>query len=175
MIMSLDRSVGGPSLVLLVLACGGCGAKRAEGDAGGVPVSFRVTLERPFVSNMGRGGSAGVGVGVGTGVSSSGASSMGVGVGLGFSSTTVYLLGGDETGHAGLFRRKLSWGDNDFTIPITPGRQVALTVQVEGGRKGWEGIGAVTVPVNVAKPNVTITLNQTGALVLPAPSVAEAP
>jgi hypothetical protein len=144
--------------LLAVLA--GCGEPRRFGDAGGVPVAFTVTLDRAFVSGM-RNRQGRVGLGVGGSLSSGGHSSVGTGVGLSFASTTVYLVGGDGPGEAQVFRQELKWGENGFTVPLTPARTLHLTVQVQGGRDGWEAIGPVTLPA-VDHPTVTIGLSDAG-------------
>ena len=128
-------------IALLLLA--GCGGSRQMGDIGGVPVEFEVQLDRSFVKAMenrqGRlGASAGVSVG-------SGGTRSGLGFGLSFSSTNVYLYGGNGPGQAGLFKKKLKWGVNQFTIPVNVGRKVVFSVVVSGGRSGWESIGNYTV------------------------------
>jgi hypothetical protein len=158
--------------VLVLVGTSACGAKRAEGDAGGRPVAFHVTLERAFVSTMER--RVSTGVGVGTGISSSGASHMGVGLGVGFSSTQVYLLGGSGSGSASAFRKPLSWGTTDFTVPLTPGRQLTLTVQCEGGRQGWESLGTITIPEAEGAARVRVDLVASGPAVQATPSPAPA-
>ena len=161
------RTLGFALVALCLLA--GCGEKRRYGDDGGTSVAFRVTLDRAFVSEManrqGR-----VGVGVGAGVSSGGGSSIGTGVGLSFSSTTVYLVGGDGPGQGQVFRHELQWGENAFAVPLKPGRTLHLTIQVEGGRQGWEALGQVEIP-SAPQPQVQALLNAGG----PKLSVSPAP
>src|SRR5688500_4086592 len=96
---------------LIACALAGCGEKRRYGDDGGMPTTSTVTLGKGFVGDM-RNRQGRVGVGVGGGVSSRGGSSVGTGVGVSFSPTVVYLLGGEQTGGAQVFRRELSWGEN---------------------------------------------------------------
>ena len=162
-------------LILLVLSAAlclavGCGTKRRYGDEGGTPVTMRVTLERAFVSDMkNRQGS--VGVGVGAGISSGGGSSIGTGVGLSFSSTTVYLVGGDGPGQGQVFRKEIEWGESSFSVPLMPGRTLHLTVQVEGGRHGWEAIGAVEIPRSPA-PTVDVVLGASGPKLTAGPVAA---
>ncbi|HYE06479.1 MAG TPA: hypothetical protein VEL07_13270 [Planctomycetota bacterium] len=159
-------------IAVLGLVLIGCGQKRRYGDDGGVPTAFTVTLEKAFVSDMqNRQGRVGVGGGVGMG---SRGSSAGVGLGLSFSATVVYLLGGEQSGGAQIFRRELSWGENTFTVPLTPGRELALTVQVQGGREGWEGVGSVTIPEQPGAV-VDVRLLSTGPSVSVAPPPASAP
>lgn len=155
-----------PSLKLFLVIGGlalltACGEPRRFGDIGGVPTTVRVTLDRAFVSGM-QNRQARVGVGVGAAVSSGGHSSVGTGIGLSFSSTTVYLLGGENTSEAQIFRKEVKWGESTFTVPLTPGRTLHLTVQVQGGREGWEAIGSVVIPAT-ANPTVTIGLSDAGA------------
>ena len=144
---------------ILCLAVG-CGAKRRYGDEGGTPVTMRVTLDRAFVSDM-KNRQGRVGVGVGAGMSSGGGSSIGTGVGLSFSSTTVYLVGGDGPGQGQVFRKEIEWGESSFSVPLTPGRTLHLTVQVEGGRQGWEAIGSVEIP-RAPAPTVDVVLGAAG-------------
>jgi hypothetical protein len=154
-------------LLLCILSLAACGKARRYGDAGGVPVAFHVTLDKAFVSGM-QNRQGRVGVGVGGTVSSGGHSSIGTGIGLGFSATTVYLLGGDGAGQAQVFRKEITWGENAFTVPLAKGRTLYLTVQVQGGREGWEAIGSVVVPAD-EKPTVTIGLSDAGPRISAAP------
>lgn len=147
-------------LLALLLLAAGCGAKRRFGDEGGTPVSFRVALDRAFVSEM-RNRQGRVGVGVGAGFGSGGRSSIGTGVGLSFSSTTVHLVGGDGPGEGQVFRREIAWGENAFTVPLTPGRTLHLTVQVSGGREGWEAVGSTVIPAG-STPRVDLVLGAEG-------------
>lgn len=130
-------------LICLTLLFCSCGAQRQMGDPDGVSVEFEVLLDRSFVSAMenrqGR-----VGVGVGSTVGSHGVH-HGVGLGLSFRSTSVYIYGGKAPGQAGIFRRKIKWGSNQFSIPIRPGRELVLTAVVSGGRSGWETVGTCEV------------------------------
>ena len=157
-----------------VLLLSACGEPRRFGDTGGVPVTVTLKVERPFFSSMeNRQGrpSAGAGVGFGSG----GMSGVGVGIGFSFSSTQVYLLGGDAVGQGNIFRKEVGWGDNTFIVPLTAGRTIHLTVQAEGGRRGWEAIGAITVPAQ--DPKVDIVLDNNGAkfTVTPAALPAQSP
>ncbi len=161
-------------IACLALTAVGCGQKRRYGDDGGVPTAFAVTVEKAFVADMqNRQGRVGVGGGVGFG---SGGASSGVGVGVSFSPTVVNLLGGEQSGGAQVFRQELSWGENTFAVPLTPGRELTLTVQVQGGREGWEGIGSVTIPEQPGSV-VTVRLLASGPSVsaAPAPAVPGAP
>jgi hypothetical protein len=133
-----------------------CGTPRRFGDADGQPVSFHVELDREYVRSLSdRQVSTSMGVGVGS--SSHGGRSAGVGVGVSFSSTQVYLLGGDAAAQGNVFRKQISWGDTEFTVPLTAGRVLHLTVQVQGGYQGWEAIGPVTIP-DLANQHVAVTL-----------------
>lgn len=147
--------------LICLMALTACGKPRRYGDVGGEPTAVRVNLERAFVSGM-QNRQARVGVGVGGSVSSGGHSSTGVGVGLSFSSTSVYLLGGEGAGEGQIFRREIKWGETVFVVPLTPGRTLHLTVQVQGGREGWEAIGSVVVPAS-SSPTVIIGLSEAGA------------
>ncbi len=154
--------------VLLLTACG---EPRRFGDSGGVPVTINAQVERPFFSSMeNRQGrpSAGAGVGFGSG----GATGIGVGIGFSFSSTQIYLLGGDAVGQGNIFRKEMKWGDNTFSVPLTAGRTLHLTVQAEGGRRGWESIGTVTVPAQ--DPQIAIVLDTNGAKMTVTPAIAPA-
>jgi hypothetical protein len=169
-----------PSLALscVALSCmaiGGCGEPRRYGDTGGAPVKFQVKLEKPFFDAMSN-RQWRPSVGAGAGFSSGGHSGVGAGVGFTFSSTEVFLLGGEAVAQADVFRQELKWGDNAFTVPLTPGRTLTLTVQAEGGREGWESLGTITVP-NAPDAQVAITLAAGGGTVAvtPAPAPAAAP
>lgn len=159
-------------VVAAVLILAACGEPRRFGDAGGVPVTVSATIERPFFTSMqNRQGRPSAGAGVG--MSSGGWSSVGVGVGFQFSSTQVYLLGGDAIGQGNVFRKEVKWGENTFTVPLTPGRTLHLTVQAEGGRRGWEAIGTLTVPAQ--DPAITLVLDGNGAKITVTPTPAAAP
>ena len=147
-------------LSLLLCLFVGCGKKRRFGDEGGTPVTMRVTLDRAFVSDM-KNRQGRVGLGVGAGMSSGGGTRVGTGVGLSFSATTVFLVGGDGPGQGQVFRKEIEWGESSFTVPLTPGRTLHLTVQVEGGRQGWEAIGSVEIPRTPA-PTVDVVLGAAG-------------
>ena len=138
-----------------------CGGSRSMGDIGGVPVEIKVDLDRAFVSAMenrqGRlGASAGMTVG-------SGGTRTGIGFGLSFSSTNVYIYGGNAPGQANVFRKKVKWGSNEFTIPMNPGRKVVFTAVVSGGRSGWESVGSYVVKAD--KNAVLISLVESGTSV----------
>ncbi|MBA3709704.1 MAG: hypothetical protein H0W83_12900, partial [Planctomycetes bacterium] len=139
----------------------------------GVPVAFTVHLERAYVHEM-RNRQFRPSVGAGAAFGSNGTSSYGTGVGLGFSSTQVYLLGGDGVAESQVFRRELRWGDNSFSVPLTPARVLHLTVQVEGGREGWESIGNITIPTAIA-PQVRIVLDHAGGAVTVGPAQDRTP
>jgi len=141
--MDAVRHLAAGAALILVLT--GCGTPRRFGDVDGTPVLIQVDLERAYVRSLSD-RNVGVGVGAGVGVGSGGYRSSGVGIGLSFSSTQVYLLGGDATGQGNVFRKQIAWGTHAFEVPLTPGRTLALTVQAQGGYEGWEGIGTVTVP-----------------------------
>ncbi len=81
--------------------------------------------------------------------------------------TGVNLLGGDGPVQAQVFRRELDRGINRFQIPIRAGHVVTLTVQVMGGRQGWESVGTITgsglmgqsvdLRLRAAGPTVTVS------------------
>ncbi len=147
------------TLALLAVLCG-CGKTRVEGDPDGIPVTFAVHVDAAFFSRMANHSTTvGTGAGVGFG---HGAPGLGLGLGIGFRSTTAYLLGGANPGEAGSFRRRLSWGDNRFTIPLRSGRSVTLTAQAEGGREGWESVGEFTV-AGPGADEVDLTLDENGS------------
>jgi hypothetical protein len=149
------------TLLLIAMLCG-CGEPRQFGDVGGVDVQVTAEVERAFFKNMeNRQGRPSAGAGVG--FSSHGGSSTGVGIGFSFSSTQVYLVGGDHVGQSNVFKKELKWGSNTFTVPLNPGRVLHLTVVAEGGRRGWEAIGTVTIEAN--SPNVQVILSGDGAQV----------
>ena len=146
-------------VALCLLSLSACGGSRQMGDLGGVPVEFEVLLERPFVAAM-ENRQARLGASLGASVGSHG-SSTGLGFGLSFQSTNVYLYGGDKAGQANVFRKKLKWGDNHFTIPMNPKRKLVFSVVVSGGRSGWEAVGEYTV--TNADNAVRVLLSETGA------------
>lgn len=163
-------------IIILAFATGlllsGCGEPRRFGDANGIPVTVNAKVERAFFSSMqNRQGRPSVGAGVGVG--SGGWSSVGVGVGFQFSSTQVYLLGGDALGQGNVFRKEVKWGDNSFTVPLAAGRTLHLTVQVEGGRRGWEALGTITVPAQ--DPTVSLVLDGNGTTLNVTPATTPAP
>lgn len=141
----MDRIRRLAAVAALILVLAGCGTPRRFGDVDGKPILVQVHLQRAYVRSLSD-RNVGIGAGVGVGVGSGGHSHTGVGIGLSFSSTQVYLLGGDATGQGNVFRKQISWGSNSFEVPLTPGRTLAFTVQVQGGYEGWEGIGTVTIP-----------------------------
>jgi hypothetical protein len=152
-----------PALIVFALVLSACGQPRRFGDDGGVPVTFNVRLERGFVSDM-KNRQARPSVGAGVGVGSGGHSSFGTGVGVTFTSTIVYLLGGDVPGSGQVFRKELEWGANTFQVPLRPGRSLTLTVQVQGAREGWESIGQITAPEQPGS-TVHVTLLDAGGTV----------
>lgn len=148
----------GACCALLVLAS--CGGSRLVGDPEGVPITFRVELDRAFVRAMAnRQGRVGLGAGVGIG-SGGPRGGLGLGLGLSFTSTRVSLLGGGAAGRADLFRQRISWGDNAFTVPLRPDRTVVLTADVSGAREGWEEVGSFTV--DARKPVLLLRLGEAG-------------
>ncbi len=147
-------------LIATVVLLAGCGPTRRYGDDQGIPVAFAVQLDRAFVRAM-ENRQWRPSVGAGASYGSDGHSSHGVGVGLSFSSTQVYLLGGEGPAESQVFRQELGWGDNAFTVPLAPGRVLHLTVMARGGREGWEAIGSITVPKAI-DPRVRITLDSRG-------------
>jgi len=164
------------ALVALLAGCGG--TARRFGDDGGVPVAVVIDLDRSFVNEM-RNRQARPSVGAAVGVSSGGHGygsgvATGVGIGLSFSSTTVYLMGGEGPGQAQVFRQELKWGAQSFTVPLTPGRTLHLSVQAQGGREGWEVIGTVLVPAG-PEPRINLTLGSSGGIIAVSPSTAAAP
>ncbi len=158
-------------LLALGFACvtsSGCGTPRRFGDPDGVPVVISVELDRAFVSNMAnRQWTPSLGGGVGFG--SGGARTSGVGMGLSFSSTHVYVIGGDAPGQANVFRKEVAWGATAFTVPLTPGRTLVLGAQVQGGREGWESVGSVVIPT-ASGAQVHIAMGANGGTVSATPS-----
>ena len=146
---------------LLLFACAGCAAKRQEGDADGIPVTFTVHTDRVFFSRM-LDRSTSVSTGVGVGVGSGGMVGSGIGIGIGYRATVPWLLAGDHPAEASLFRRELDWGETIFTVPLRAGRKVVLTAQAEGGKEGWETVGEFTVAAQSAD-EVVLTLDAAGS------------
>ncbi len=161
-----------PLLFVTLALLTACGEPRRFGDAGGVPVTFTATVERAYFSNWENRQarpSAGAGVGFGSG----GSTGVGVGLGLSFSSTQIYLIGGDQVGQGNVFRQELKWGENTFTVPLTPGRTLHLTAQADGGRRGWEALGTVVIPAN--DPRVSIQMDSNGGKVTVTPGATAVP
>ena len=162
------------ALLGFLLLLSACGEPRRFGDVGGIPVTITAHIERAFVSGM-ENRQARPSVGAGAGFGSGGFSGVGVGVGLSFSSTQVYIVGGDNVGQANIFRQEMKWGDNTFSVPLIAGRTLHLSVQVEGGRRGWEALPPVIVPLS--DPAIAIVLDSNGAKltvtpIVPAPAPA---
>ena len=160
-----------PTLFVALALLTACGEPRRFGDEGGVPVAITAHVDRAYFNAMeNRQGrpSAGAGVGFGSG----GMTGVGVGVGFTFSSTQVYLLGGDQVGQGNVFRQEVKWGENSFSVPLSPGRTIHLTVQAEGGRRGWEALGPVTIPAS--DPRIAIQLDGNGGKVTVTPATAPA-
>ena len=156
------------ALLAVLLLLSACGEPRRFGDAGGIPVTITAHIDRAFVSGM-ENRQARPSVGAGAGFGSSGFSGVGVGVGLSFSSTQVYIVGGDNVGQANIFRQEIKWGDNTFTVPLTASRTLHLSVQVEGGRRGWEALPPVIIPPS--DPAIAIMLDSNGAKLTVTPAV----
>ncbi len=126
-------------LALAALVLSGCGEPRRHGDVDGQPVAFQVRLEPAFLATMvDHSARSGVMVGSGPG--------GGIALGVAVADTEVYLLGDDRPRKERVFRQKLVWGNNDFAIPLKPGRTLSLTVEATGSRQGWDAIGTLTVP-----------------------------
>ena len=166
-------------LISLLFIFSACGEPRRFGDVGGIPVTITAHIERAFVSGM-ENRQARPSVGAGAGFGSGGFSGVGVGVGLSFSSTQVYIVGGDNVGQANIFRQEIKWGDNTFTVPLAASRTLHLSVQVEGGRRGWEALPPVIIPLS--EPAIAIVLDSNGAKLTvtpvvptPAPTTESAP
>ena len=150
------------------LGAGGCSETRREGDVDGVPVTFTVQAESAFFTWMtDRHASHTTALGVGVGGMRSGVG-VGVGMGVGYSGTEIYLLGSEQPNRSFLFRKRLSYGENTFTIPLKPGRTLVLTAQAEGGREGSEVVGEIVIPTT-GTPAVQVMLTKDGAKVEVAP------
>ncbi len=144
------------------LMLGGC-TGRGQGDGGGEAVRMQVHLERAFTRHLHNhswtfGASAGGAYGV----------PMAAGVGVAFTTTTVSLIGGTEPGGAEIFLHDLSWGDQGFTVPLTPGRSLYLSVLVEGGHRGLVALGRIVVPPS-QHALIGIRLGTDGARMVVAP------
>jgi hypothetical protein len=155
-IMRLSLSL--MSVPIFLIALTSCGTPPRFGDEQGIPVQIQVELDRSVTKNM-ENRQARPSAGAGVGFSSGGATSTGVGVGLSFSSTTVYLVGGDNIGQGNVFRKELKWGANSFSVPLAAGRTIHLSVVVEGGRRGWEVVGSTVI--SGEKPYLSVVLNET--------------
>lgn len=129
--------------LLLVTACGTVG----RGDPGGIPVTFEVELDRAYVDAISE---EVLVVGDGPGAEDGKEAGFGFGHGVWTSSTEVELRGGTRSGSGDAFIRELGWGSNRFTVPLLPGRDLALSVHVFGGRRGARTLPGYSVPVDAA-------------------------
>ena len=153
----MSRTALSVVICTLVLAITGCGSRR-YGDPDGRPTVFEVTLQRDFVAGMHRRSPVGLGAGVSVG---RGGIRPGIGLGITARSTSITLLAGEDVGSGRCFRQSLRWGRNRFTVPIRSGRDLVFTIQAQGGREGFERIGALTITGE--RPLVTIDLDADGA------------
>lgn len=160
------------SAALAALLLGsGCGNSRIAGDAGGIPVTFHVTISRQFARDLvhRRPGENAVYAYPTFGFSAYGGYGRRCGpypyydpfwgppVYYGPPSPSAMLLGGDGPAQGRLFRVELDWGDDTtFTVPIAPGHVGTLTVQGYGSIDGWELVGAFTAGT---QPGQSVTLD----------------
>ena len=145
-------------ILTLLVTLTGCGSSAARGDVDGVAVPFDVLVTRAYANNLAS-SQARVSAGVGMGFGSHGHTRTGLGIGLGFSATTITLRGGSNPGGSDVFRKRIGWGDQQFSVPLRPGRICHLTVVVSGGRNGVDRIGSIEADPNQV---VVITLDETG-------------
>jgi hypothetical protein len=160
----------------LILA--GCGETRPQGDPGGVPVAFAVHLESGYLSSMSMTSAL-----PSTGLinphpyyrpyyapgrryynrSYSGPYYYYDTDPFWYAPayTDVYLLAGDGPGQGRLFRVTLDREETTFTVPIRPGHEVTLTVQVHGYRDGWEAVGHFTAS-GMPSQHVNLALSPEG-------------
>ncbi len=149
------------ALVCLLSSCGR--QARRNGDVDGQPTTFSVQLERAFVRGMnvryprGR---------VEMGFHSSHHhghhhhhNGMHTDIGLSFASTQVSISAYDPDKHVVLFTRRLRWGNNHFTVPLRPERQLNFELQVSGGYNGSEPIGHAAA----ATGDIAIILDENGS------------
>ncbi len=143
------------TLLLPLLLLGAC-SQVGRGDPDGVPVSFVVDLDRAFVRAI----SEDVLVtGPGPGAEDGQEARFGFGHGTWVSSTEVELRIGSRPGGGELAIRELGWGRSQFTLPLRPGREVAVSVHVFGGRRGVHHLPPFTVPVDEPLPRVQLELD----------------
>ncbi len=160
-------------LAVMPLALGGCVQQRHQGDAHGTPVAVQVHLERGFVRHMrNRQWSASASADATYAPPTAGAPAVGIGVV--FTTTSVRIFGGAGPGQAQVFSHQLCWGENHFSVPLEPGRQLVLTVQAEGGHEGAESLGRISIPSR-GRPQLSISLTAAGARVQVQPLMTASP
>lgn len=140
-------------LLLLESAC----SPPSRGDPGGVPVTFVVELERAFVHAISEDV---IVTGPGPGAEDGQEAHFGFGHGTWVSSTEVELRIGSRPGHGDVAIQELGWGTTRFTLPLRPGRAVALSVHVFGGRRGAHRLAEFQVPTDDPAPRVQLDLTR---------------
>lgn len=150
-----------PALFLATLVLAACNQpRRLTGDPGARPVAVHVRLHRAFSTDL-TGSSVQPRVGMGFGLGPGGPA-MGFGLGFSYRPTTITLLGGETAGSARLFRRRLNRGDSTFAVPLVPGRELVLTLVVEGQHSGWETVATTTVPTSTGPSSLSLVLDANG-------------
>ena len=134
-------------LLLLCLAMSicvtGC-SDRLTGDEQGVPVTFQIELAPSYAERHQRHfGTVNLDDSLSYGGGHHGTAEFGTGYRV--STTEVALRGGSIPGAANLFEISLSWGENTAVVPLMPGRELYLSVQIYGGRQGFDDLGGYKV------------------------------
>jgi len=172
-------------VVLLAAGCSGRPEARLGGDPGGSPVTVVVTFDPQALGPMTANGHfqrtvvidrSGFGGGFGTGFAGEPFPHQhrhyGYGGGVGWygaptayePSTSISLLIGRGPAEAQYLRTRLVSGTWEWTLPITPGTEVVVSFQAQGGRSGWHEIGRFTsavgqtvrIELSGAEPRVTV-------------------
>ena len=154
--MASGRSRFGLGLILLT-ALGVAGCNQHRGDPDGIPVHFVVTLERAWVAAISEDALV---VGDGPGAADGKEARFGFGHGVWHSTTEVELRGGRHPGSGDAFVHDLGWGTTRFTVPLRPGRELALGVHVFGGRSGSQPLPSYRVPTDQDAATVEIDLTR---------------
>jgi len=184
-------------LAAVAVTLAGCGAPpRAQGDAGGVPVTFTVEISPDYVAGMSvpapylrpplfvhdlsfhHYGHFGHNGHRHYGHRHFGPGSYPAFWGYGYDPfydvqpTVVAVLAGDGPGQDQLFRAEVYPRLESFTVPVRAGRQITLTLQVSGSRSGWESLGTFTA---ADRPGQLIAVRATDRVTLtatPPPTVS---
>jgi len=139
-------------ILIACLALSGCSQR--PGHADGAPFAFLVTLERPFVHAI-----AQRQIHVHTDERDEPFRDSRETATVGLSTTEVTLRGGSRPRGEDLFRQRLSWGENRFTVPLRTGGRLWLSVAVDGGWVGWLDLG----PIELDRSPIVLPLTRENA------------